>query len=189
VTCLLSLTRSLTHSLTHSLTLCLPTVLLLYSYITPLTGSLPVPSYSLTHSLTRPPPSLHSPTHSLTHSLIMDLDPTLLSALIALLLILLTLLLTHSSSSSSSSSTDVSVALQQEEAATPSLTHSHTSSDTRVLHPVTFKPFLLTAVTQTSHNTKLLRFEIPEGRSIGLPIGKHISVMVMIDGNKGTVSV
>ena len=36
-----------------------------------------------------------------------------------------------------------------------------------------------------NNNTKLLRSEIPEGRAPGCPISKHISIMVVIDGNEG----
>ena len=78
---------------------------------------------------------------------------------------------------------DVSKALKREEA----LTDKSKPADTRVLHPVTFKPFRLIKSTQTSHNTKLMRFEIPNGQPIGLPIGRHLSVMALLDGNKGII--
>jgi cytochrome-b5 reductase len=56
--------------------------------------------------------------------------------------------------------------------------------DLRVLHPVNWKPFQLIESTQTSHNTKLLKFQIPDHQSLGLPVGRHLSVMAHIDGNK-----
>ena len=82
---------------------------------------------------------------------------------------------------------DISVALKQEEALTTdtSTTTKNASGDERILHPVKFQPFRLVKATKTSYNTKLLRFEIPNGRSVGLPIGRHLSVMAVIDGNKG----
>jgi hypothetical protein len=78
---------------------------------------------------------------------------------------------------------DMSIGLKREEALSD--TKAGKPEDTRVLHPVTFKPFKLIKSTQTSHNTKLLRFEIPNNKPIGLPIGRHLSVMAVIDGNKG----
>ena len=37
---------------------------------------------------------------------------------------------------------------------------------------------------KVSHNTCLLRFEIPHGKTLGLTIGRHISVRGEVDGNK-----
>lgn len=79
---------------------------------------------------------------------------------------------------------DVSVALRREEALTERPLISKAPVDARVLHPVNFRRFRLVRSTQASHNTKLLRFEIPNDNPIGLPIGRHLSVMAMIDGNK-----
>jgi cytochrome-b5 reductase len=56
--------------------------------------------------------------------------------------------------------------------------------DPRVLHPVTWKKFLLLESTPASHNTKLLKFQIPNHEPLGLPVGRHLSVMAHIDGNK-----
>ncbi len=61
---------------------------------------------------------------------------------------------------------------------------SITKDDTRILNPANFKPFVLMESIKTSHNTKLLRFQLPTDLSIGLPVGRHISVMAHIDGNK-----
>ena len=57
----------------------------------------------------------------------------------------------------------------------------------KVLHPVTIKQFEIMATTQISKDTKLFRFKIPndsnnQPRSIGLAIGKHITVVTKIDG-------
>eukprot|EP01041_Mallomonas_annulata_P004429 gene4429-8818_t len=56
----------------------------------------------------------------------------------------------------------------------------------KVLNPLTFQNFKLIDVVTISHNTKLLKFKIPGSQSIGLPIGRHISVRAVIDGNKVT---
>lgn len=56
-------------------------------------------------------------------------------------------------------------------------------ADEKVLSPAAFKPFKLLSATKISHNTKLLRFEIPHGRNLGLPIGRHISVRADVDNN------
>ena len=58
------------------------------------------------------------------------------------------------------------------------------SKDERVLHPALFKKFKLVKSVKASHNTKLLTFEIPDNKCLGLPIGRHISLMVHLDGNK-----
>ena len=81
--------------------------------------------------------------------------------------------------------TDFSVGLRNEErgSAANSIPDS-SSSDDKVLHPSSFKDFKVLQTLQVSHNTKLLRFEIPFGRPLGLPIGRHISVKATIDGNK-----
>lgn len=110
-------------------------------------------------------------------------DTNVMAAIvIGVLVVLLSVVLLQSRESG----TDISIGLKREEALSDTAKTSTGGKpvDTRVLHPVQFKSFRLVNTTQTSHNTKLLRFEIPEGRALGLPIGKHISVMVMIDGNK-----
>jgi nitrogen fixation-related uncharacterized protein len=56
--------------------------------------------------------------------------------------------------------------------------------DDRVLNPIQFRPFKVLQIKKLSYNTKLIRFEIPHGRSLGLAIGKHISIQARIDGNK-----
>ena len=57
-----------------------------------------------------------------------------------------------------------------------------TSETDKVLNPATFRKFQLLQVTKISHNTKLLRFEIPGGRSLGLTIGRHVSVRADVRG-------
>jgi len=80
--------------------------------------------------------------------------------------------------------TDVSVGLRNEERYSAINTPLESSSDDKVLHASSFKDFKVLQVLPVSHNTKLLRFEIPFGRSLGLPIGRHISVKATIEGNK-----
>jgi len=76
---------------------------------------------------------------------------------------------------------DVSTGLKRE----VSLSSSNTLSemDDRVLNPAVFKTFKILKITKASHNTKLIRFEIPHGKSLGLPIGRHISIKAEVDGN------
>ena len=50
------------------------------------------------------------------------------------------------------------------------------SSDKNALNPAQFRKFRLQQSTNVSHNTKLLRFEIPGGRTLGLAVGRHVSV-------------
>jgi hypothetical protein len=52
----------------------------------------------------------------------------------------------------------------------------------KVLNPAVFKKFRLLASTKVSHNTKLLRFELPAGRTLGLSIGRHVSVRGNVRG-------
>lgn len=85
---------------------------------------------------------------------------------------------------------DISLGLQQEEKqdekqSSPLQPSQKTmEKDLRVLHPINWKPFVLIESTQISHNTKLLKFQIPDHQSLGLPVGRHLSVMAHIDGNK-----
>ena len=57
-----------------------------------------------------------------------------------------------------------------------------TNETDKVLNPAAFRKFELLQVTKISHNTKLLRFEIPGGRSLGLTIGRHVSVRADVRG-------
>ena len=57
-----------------------------------------------------------------------------------------------------------------------------TNGSDKVLNPAVFRKFQLLQVTKISHNTKLLRFEIPGGRSLGLTIGRHVSVRADVRG-------
>lgn len=75
--------------------------------------------------------------------------------------------------------TDVSAGLRREERVTH---QSPSASDEKVLSAASFKKFRVLEVMNTSHNTKLIRFEIPFGKSLGLPIGRHVSVRAEVDG-------
>ncbi len=76
---------------------------------------------------------------------------------------------------------DISSALRREERAT--IEEHIGANDDRVLNPAVFRTFKILKIMKASHNTKLLRFEIPHGRSLGLPIGRHISIKAEVDGN------
>ncbi|KAJ1832729.1 NADH-cytochrome b5 reductase [Coemansia sp. RSA 2706] len=53
------------------------------------------------------------------------------------------------------------------------------------LHPSEYRQFKLTQKTQLSDNTARYRFELPTPEStLGLPIGRHIQVMVVVDGKQ-----
>lgn len=45
-----------------------------------------------------------------------------------------------------------------------------------------FRPFTLRAAEQVTPNVKCLTFDLPPGRSLDLPIGRHLQVRVMHDG-------
>mmetsp|Transcript_1438 Transcript_1438/g.3349 ORF Transcript_1438/g.3349 Transcript_1438/m.3349 type:complete len:377 (+) Transcript_1438:193-1323(+) len=95
-------------------------------------------------------------------------------------------------SRSSGSLLDVSVGLRNEERlSVPSVASMNslasmtsTPVSEKVLSASEFRPFSVLKVTRVSHNTKLLRFEVPHGRSLGLSIGRHISVKAEVDGSK-----
>ena len=57
-----------------------------------------------------------------------------------------------------------------------------TNENEKVLNPAVFRKFQLLQVTKISHNTKLMLFEIPHGRSLGLTIGRHVSVRADVRG-------
>ena len=60
----------------------------------------------------------------------------------------------------------------------------NSANDDRVLNPIHFKPFTVISTNRVSHNTTLIRFEIPSGRDLGLSVGRHVSVMAHINGQK-----
>lgn len=45
-----------------------------------------------------------------------------------------------------------------------------------------FRPFTLRSVEQVTPNVKCLTFDLPPGRNLDLPIGRHLQVRVMHDG-------
>lgn len=82
---------------------------------------------------------------------------------------------------STSPGEDKSPALKKEENASQIST-----IDGKVISPAQFKSFTVLQISKISHNTKLIRFEIPHGKSLDLPIGRHVSVQATIDGLKVT---
>ena len=75
---------------------------------------------------------------------------------------------------------DVSVGLKREEEARAVVD----TQDNRVLNPASFKPFKIISVTQVSPNTNLIRLEIPNNKTLGLSVGRHVSVQANINGSK-----
>lgn len=51
-----------------------------------------------------------------------------------------------------------------------------------VLSPSQFRPFSILKIQQLSQNTKLFRFELPPGKSLQLPVGRHLTIKANIDG-------
>jgi ferredoxin-NADP reductase len=82
---------------------------------------------------------------------------------------------------------DVSEELRKEELRS---SHSYNSlanmdKDERVLSAAEFRPFTVLKITKVTHNTKLIRFEIPHGKPLGLSVGRHITVRARLaDGTK-----
>ena len=82
---------------------------------------------------------------------------------------------------------DVSEGLRNEELRSSRSFNSlqNAAGDERVLSAAVFKEFKVLKVTKVSYNTKLIRFEIPHGRSLGLSIGRHITVRARISNHDG----
>lgn len=80
------------------------------------------------------------------------------------------------------SHSDISKGLQQEQELTSQ--SDSNNSDGKVLSASEFRKYQVLKVTTVSHNTKLIRFELPAAKSLGLTIGRHISVRGEVDGNK-----
>ena len=74
--------------------------------------------------------------------------------------------------------TDVTAGLHREERAT---LQAASSSEDKVLSAASFKKIRVLEVTNTSHNTKLIRFEIPRGNDLGRPIGRNDSICADFD--------
>lgn len=82
---------------------------------------------------------------------------------------------------------DVSESLRNEELRTSKSFNSLAAAadDQRVLSAAAFREFKVLKVTKVSYNTKLIRFEIPHGKSLGLSIGRHITVRARISNHDG----
>ena len=80
---------------------------------------------------------------------------------------------------------DISVGLRREMSKSSSNTLSISAiKDDRVIHPINFKQFRVVERTQESYNTVRITLHIPDGRDLGLKIGRHISVKADIEGSK-----
>lgn len=78
---------------------------------------------------------------------------------------------------------DKSVGLRREESKA-SATNLQSSSTGKPLNPAVFQKFKLIDSQQISHDCKLMKFEIPgKDISLGLPIGRHVSVRAKIGEN------
>lgn len=75
---------------------------------------------------------------------------------------------------------DVSKGLQREQ----QQSDVSSADDGKVLSASQFRQFQILKVTQASPNTKLIRFELPAGKSLGLSIGRHITLRAEVDGAK-----
>jgi cytochrome-b5 reductase len=87
---------------------------------------------------------------------------------------------------SKQTSEDVSLGLRREMSLTSStaLNNLDKTADVRVIHPINYTEFTITRITNISHNTKLIRFAIPNNKTLGLSIGRHISIKAMINDVK-----
>ena len=56
----------------------------------------------------------------------------------------------------------------------------------QVINAATFTKFHILDIIKVSYNTKLFRFEIPFGKSLNLPIGRHLSVRAHVNGTNVT---
>lgn len=113
-------------------------------------------------------------------SLINDIDHQVGIIIIVLILTVLYLL---NYLSIFSKNEDISTGLKRESKLSNDSKDTNTL-DSRILHPAQFKKFEIIQIIQISHNTKLFRFKLPIGKSLGLSIGKHISVCAEIDGQR-----
>lgn len=64
--------------------------------------------------------------------------------------------------------------------------HAETTvrSSARVIHPLRFQEYRVAEVQQISHNSKLLRLQLPSSQALNLPAGRHVTLMANIDGQK-----
>jgi ferredoxin-NADP reductase len=122
-----------------------------------------------------------------------EVEPSLFigSIIISIIIIIITciILLTRKSKPTKNKSKgfDISIGLKREQNLTSStnlLSLDNNNNSNKVLNPAVFNDFKVLKITKISHNTKLIRFEIPNGKDLGLPIGRHISVRAEIDGVK-----
>ena len=116
-------------------------------------------------------------------ALTVEFDSTVIAILAAcvILLTVIVALILNKNNNGAARGEDVSAGLRFEERGTIS---TSSTADDKVLNPAVFKDFKVLQVIKVSHNTKLIRFEIPFGKPLGLPIGRHVSVRADIEGSK-----
>jgi cytochrome-b5 reductase len=73
---------------------------------------------------------------------------------------------------------DISTGLQREERESESVV-----KEDSVLNIAKFRQFKVLKVIKVNYNTKIIRFELPPGGTLGLSIGRHVSVRGEVDGN------
>lgn len=114
-----------------------------------------------------------------------------IGTIISLIIIIITCIIllirkSKSNNKNKSKGCDISVGLAREQNSTSctNLLSLDNQNNKKVLNPAIFNEFKVLKISKISHNTKLIRFEIPNGADLGLPIGRHISVRAEIDGVK-----
>ena len=78
---------------------------------------------------------------------------------------------------------DISTGLRREMSLSSSQSLNSLSDD-RVLNPIHFKRFKVLSNVKETYNVTHIRLEIPQGRDLGLRIGRHVSVKAEIAGQK-----
>ena len=80
---------------------------------------------------------------------------------------------------------DISTGLHREisrAVSSNNLLASSDNSDAKALHPTEFRKFKVQEVVNVSYNTRMIRFQIPPGQTLGLSMGRHVSVRGDIGG-------
>ena len=108
-----------------------------------------------------------------------DVNTIVISIVVAVLLCYF--LFTSISTKPSKSNKDESKSLLNEQSKSVAV-----KDNNQAINAATFTEFHILEIFDISYNTKLFRFEIPFGKPLGLPIGRHLSVRAEIDGTKVT---
>lgn len=108
--------------------------------------------------------------------------PVLLAVILGVVSVIFFFARTRSDSKAENSgekSLDMSPSLKREWQNTSTTALNALDVEEKVLNPVKFKFFSVLLVKKISHNTKLIRLEIPFGQSLNLPIGRHLTIKVI----------